>query len=641
MTLGLSVAVSALVVPSAPATALAGATLRHHSPVRAVAGDPLDIRVEVLPGCAGGCPPLTVSVNYSVAGGGTRTVSTTTSGARREQVVLTLPGNAVRFPGLSYYLTATPLDGADLSTRAPAVGSYHLDVDNVLRVGFRRADGSPAADVSVVARPQRSGPVWTGTTDSSGFAEITVPEGEQWVAAGAADPGYSQYFITAFDAVPDGSNDNDVTVEGNGTEVVTVVNLGSPLLAAVDNEVQDRIFTLRPQRRTFAPAAGASVGCQTFPNGQAWACVEMVERIFNVGIPLVNNVGGGSEMTSTYNYGSSTFTTTGVLVNGGAGWFEADGETTSEQQVNWDVSTGVVGPGANQTAIAYYNFVRERESWCMLGSCSTTERVRPEGWNIGFSAPTSAGLHDFAQQMSPAAGSDCVVPAAVETTSHSSKGEKLRFSISIGGSAYGLNARTRYSNDTNTTVRAVHKWRVVGNARSHHHLFVKYGLADPNDPNGDSNRCPHTHPGQTWTDSSNIDKAVYGPAARHVVNEIHHGLFRSVDIDGPDRIHTWAAHDHGGKRAGVATCAVSSPCTLNSPDRVSQCSAWVDLPHVHCEAYSDSQHSTGFYFTNAEPGGTAQCLPPHTESVAWTYTDGHGIECHDMYETFGAGTTSE
>ncbi len=654
--LGLAVLGSTVVVPDATAADLTAVRLEHTAPTQTVAGDPVDLKVDVARPCASrtACPSLQVTARYGerLADGSSRTVTAEVlPGDDDATVLLTIPGDGVRYPGLAYQLTAsTPEIGV---ADAADVHSYEVPVSLVYRVGFRYPDGLPATNATVVARSANS-PLWIGRTDARGDAVVALAGSD--LGAGRQDTDYTQLFITAFDGVPEAPTDA-TEIDGNGVEIATFANLGNTLIDAVDTQVQDRVFTLQPQTREFSAPAASSLAannayrCQPFPNGEGSVCTEFVERIYNVNVPLASNVGGGAEMNSTYSYSDSTFTSTGVLVKVGAAWTEAEGETTSEKRTSRSAGSGNVGPNANVTAVAQFNFIRERETWCHRTSCSTTQRVRPEEWNGGFAGTGSAGYHDLAAQFQPSDGADCVVKVFAEYQSETSKGHRLRFSIAVEGANRGLKARTRYANDRGSSVRAVHQWRTTGAARAYHHLFVKYGIGTYR--NEDDDKCPHTHPEETWTDSSNIDKTAYGPPSRHTVNDVHHGLFRSVNNVGADRIHIFFVHGHGGRWIDLSTCAVSSPClsglgpgNYESPDNVRRCEVmtWHFSPppaHSHCDAYTDDRAAEGYFVSLAEPNtpNTFKCSGSEGPNTA--YPDNHGVDCHIMHDELSNGPGAE
>ena len=657
--LGLAVLGSTIVVPDATAADLTAVRLEHTAPPQAVAGDPVDLKVDVARPCASrtACPSLQVTARYGapLADGSSRTVTAEVlPGDGDATVALTIPGDGVRFPGLAYQLTAsTPEIGV---TDATDVHSYEVPVSLVYRVGFRYLDGLPATGATVVAR-SASTPMWIGRTDARGDAVVALAGSD--LGAGRQDTDYTQLFITAFDAVPEAPTEA-TEIAGNGVEIATFANLGNTLLDAVDTQVQDRVFTLQPQTREFsAPAASSSAAtnpyrCQTFPNGEGSVCTEFVERIYNVNVPLADNVGGGAEMNSNYSYSDSTFTSTGVLVKVGAAWTEAEGETTSEKRTSRSAGSGNIGPNGNVTALAQFNYLRERENWCYRASCTTTQRVRPEEWNGGFVGTGSAGYHDLAAQFQPSDGADCVMNVFFEFESETSKGHHLRFGIAVEGASRGLNARTRYANDRGSSVRARHHWKTTGAARSYHALFVKYGIGTYG--NEDDDKCPHTHPEETWTDSSNIDKTAYGPPSRHRVNEVHHGLFRSVNNVGADRIHIFYIHPHSGRWIDLSTCRLSSPCISGlggvgtnpppSPDRVKRCKVitWDFEPnpvHSHCDAYTDDKAAAGYFVSLSDPSGPPGFKCSGAEGPNPAYTDGHGVDCHSMHDELSNGPGAE
>lgn len=649
---GLAVLGSILVAPDATAADLTAVRLEHTAPNQAVAGDPVDVKVDVARPCVSrsACPSLELTARYGepLADGSSRTVTAEVrAGDDDATVVLTIPGDAVRYPGLAYDLSASaPELGV---TEASDVHRYEVPVALVYRVAFRYPDGLPAKGATVIARSATS-PMWVGTTDARGDAVIALADSD--IVTAENDTDYSQLFITAFDAVPQNPTEA-VAVDGNGSDIATFVNLGNLLIDAVDTQVQDRVFTLQPQTRDFSPrmsSASASTvpnGCQPFPNGEGYVCNERIETIYNVGVPVANNVGGGDEMGSTYTYGDSTFTSSSILVKITGGWTEAEGETTSEERTTMTAGTGRVGPGSNVTATAAFNFARERETWCHQMSCSTTERVRPLKWNSGFYGVGTPGLHDRAAQFQPSDSADCVVKHGAEHTSETSKGHKLRYSIGVEGQARGLSARTRYLNERGSEIKAVHSWQSTGATRTYHHRFVKYGLGTYNTDKDD--KCPDTHPELTWTDSSNIDKTAYGPPSRHTTGDVHHGLLRSTNNIGPDRIHGWISHPHGGKTVIVLSCETEQPCRPPSSPGITTatwlCSAtgyrYAPVDHVHCEANIDHAAAVGRMYpgTDLEDGGNA---PPCVGGEAYpNYADGHGIDCHSMNDILTNGPGAE
>lgn len=645
---GLLLLIPILAVPDASvASELSGARLAHTPPDRAIAGDPLDLEVDVARACGAApvCAGLQVVATYGSPEAGPRTVvAEVQPGDGKVKVVVTIPGEAVRYPGLTYQLAVSAPELGDAG--ATDVHSYEVPVAIAYRVGFRYPDGLPAADATVVARSAKSA-LWVGRTDARGNALIDLAGSEFAAAYEGAD--YSQLFITAFDAVPQNPT-GSAAVDGNGSDIATFANLGNLLLDAVDTQVQDRVFVLQPQTRDFSPPMSASTasttpyGCQPFPNGEGYVCTEILERIYNVNIPLVDNVGGGSEMNSNYTYTDSTFTTTGVLVKAGSSWVEAEGETTAEQRTSISAGTGDIGPNTNVTVFGQYNFLRERETWCHQASCSTTERVRPEKWNGGFWGADSPHIHDKAAQTQQTDGSDCVIKVYRDFTSEASKGKSLRFSISVEGGPRSLKARTRYLNDRGSSSRAVHIWRPTGATRNFHHVFVKYGIVDWENTKDD--KCPDSHPELTWTDSSDMDKSIYGPPSRHTTGDVHHGLMRSVNSYGPDRIHGWTSHPHGSKDVIVRSCETEMPCRMPSEHGLTStwlCSAtswyWEPVGHVHCEANIDHPSAASLHATYPEPEGNwAPCQGGEPYPV---HSDGHGIDCHVMRDVLTNGPGAE
>lgn len=116
---------SGLVAATSAATASPG--LSHIPPERATAGDDLVLATRVVPSClTDPCSPPTVSVRYAKADGSTGEATGQGTSAGEQTVNVTVPGDAVRFPELSYNVAAT-VGIRDGTTTVPfATGDYRV-----------------------------------------------------------------------------------------------------------------------------------------------------------------------------------------------------------------------------------------------------------------------------------------------------------------------------------------------------------------------------------------------------------------------------------------------------------------------------------------------------------------------------------
>lgn len=417
----------------------ASPAVSHVAPDTGTAGDDLVLATRVVPSCVTEpCAPPTVTVRYAKPDGTIGEVTGEGTSVGEQIVNVTVPGDAVRFPELSYTVAAT-LGGTGGASTVPVFArDYRVPVDNIIRVGFKRPDGSPVAGVTVFASPQRNGALWKVDTNDEGLAELRVPSDDPRIVERQAHQRFENVFLSAFDAWPSDTlaPGEERTISGAGTEVGVVVNLGEALLDAADQTVQDEVFSLRPQQRSFT---AADPECQALI-GAGYACVRQVGPLLPADLPLETTVGGGSQMTSEYSYTNSVFTRTSVQYSTGDefGWTSAEGEVKSENDKSGKAETAApVGPNANQTFFAQWNFIREEKRMCPYEGASycsrPVETVRPYEWTTGFYAQASPGKHDLARSLTGLAGSDCVVRSDGRFTSSVSEGESRSFNVSVGG----------------------------------------------------------------------------------------------------------------------------------------------------------------------------------------------------------------
>ncbi|HVE46687.1 MAG TPA: hypothetical protein VNA57_08070 [Acidimicrobiales bacterium] len=519
-------------------------SIEHVPSAKGVAGDELGVAADLTSSCAATavCTQPTLTAHYVDVEQQEKSVVGSADGVSN-QLTVAIPGKDVRFPSVSYWLEASvverPVGVTEetcsvqpsvcrlLTARSPATGMHTTQVDNVVRLGFQRPDGTPAAGVRVLAMPPRSGKVWKAGTDANGMMQLVIPSDDPYIVERQAEPGYTNLFLRAFDgppppAVPDGET---VQVAGNGADVGVIVNLGSAAFDAVQAETQDEVFALRPEEATFTSASSSDSSCPTGIDGELCVTLEEDEdaELMDVREPVSTKVGGGVGMTSKVIYTSSAQSTQTFAVKSGASWAEAGGEVTADDEWTAVADPKVRGPNENYTYRIGMQHVRTRFSVCEFrgiaglfgqASCEEREAITPKRWLGALVGDASPGKHDLATKQTATPGSDCVMPVENKWTSTVAKSHKMGFDLQIGPEIVGLKTTVRYTNSTDNSKKFTHEWSVVtGSTRPFHHLYVPKGIAD-----GDTekHKCPFTHPSLAWTDSADYDKTLSASAAANV-----------------------------------------------------------------------------------------------------------------------------
>jgi hypothetical protein len=490
-----------------------------------LAGDVLAVTATFTFTCPLGCASQTETVSWVAPDGTEHTqthapltgncTATTTCPSTTDVWTALIPADDVRFPTVKYRFTASESTTTGLvSAYSPTpTGSYYsVTANDVVRLGFQNANGTPAANLPVkIYGANVAGPVTQATTDANGRMSYTVDPTSSFVQS-AITSGEKQTSLTfwASTVAPPTTAPaagQPVTVSGVGEVVVVQLNLGRAAIPAADSRVQDQTFPVHAVSEVFtnAPASSSSQSC--IPEYTSQVCT-WTDNLGGHETPVANNLGGGVDVSGFYLYTNNDRTTTSHGVSAGAGWASTKGETTASTTTEASATSTTYGPSDARQFEVMLNYEAARRSVCYyhqdgtVQACETFSEAYPKSWGGGIVDPSHASansLFDRANSPTNACGDDdYTVGMGQQFTSSvvSSKGVDLDYMLNI--SAYEfvtIQASTTHSSSTTNSVKVT--FNRTANSRTYHFVFVQHGAK--------TGQWPSTAPDITYTTASNSD----------------------------------------------------------------------------------------------------------------------------------------
>lgn len=526
--IGVSMGLVLALVPGTGAQAAHGLTLQHSPPTGAVSGDGLDLSATVSGGCSGTeCGNIEVSVWYLDAVGEALSLQASSSvPVTQATLTVTIPGNDVRYPALSYWIEAkqTACDPAGAchapSARWPATGWSLLTVENVIRFSLVSASGAPSPGVSFQAYLPQGGAGWQLSSGAAGEVSFRVPRTTEdpRIAEAAATLGtVTIYFLGIRGSWPAPAPGTKVTVLGSAALAGFTVNLGVATIPAAPFE-QGRRISLADDQITFeSPPLPNPTGVNDSPASactpefDVTVCRKLVAKhgqgtnsILVPGSGL--NVGAGLHFKTKYTYRSSVQTVSGFGYKLSNAWKPADGEIAYEEQyiASSGGEIGPRGPSLNSKVrlpSIYYEYDVVSCGYApasgAVGVCVSHNEVVPGIYKGGLAetplvlngdnAGPNLRWHD--RMWSFSVEQRCSTPADSPLFAANGKGVRMSFSLGV----YGL---TFYSVSAYSEQIHQYDWFPDADGLGNSWIFVP--VPDATNPEDDV-PCPSVAPDQTYT----------------------------------------------------------------------------------------------------------------------------------------------
>jgi hypothetical protein len=431
---------------------------------------------------------------------------------------VTLPGDAVRYPTVSYHFEASlhahgTFGGYDYdqAARHPTTGEHSASVKPLFRFKLTNPNGSAAANVPLQYFIEGStADATAATTDLNGNVLIDPPMTDPVIVATQTTTGYAFIDVLAFTNFPTGPVVGTENRSGLGTRLILQINTGNDYLEAAQSSVQDKTFALQSMTIPFTSHTGRT--SQVVSNSHTYE---------SIGYDAAVNIGGHTDFNTEWNYKSSASTvSTTLFAVQPAVWSETGSKVTSKEFSEWGTGTshGYDNPNCSDPTFVWafpchnsriqlvWDFGEFTSTGCIYGAygtCWYSSQIVPERLvaDIDENTPHHHG------STNPA--TDCLFRLGIAKiwTNHA-RSESTAVSAGITGQSLPIpvhmsllfQRETTQENSTSYTWNIDMSRDVLAGGPRYHYLFVTNGKA--------SSTCPLEMPQKAYTASTTTNLGI-------------------------------------------------------------------------------------------------------------------------------------